>query len=101
MRGLLTLTDFRLLFHAAEKYEAGKDKYPCTCNSTQYIMQVSTVFTEYFKLCPWRPNIKPKTLNIACSGNKPKQIYTLQITQVSNAAKRHADNGGNHQTGDV
>ena len=24
--GLRTLTDFRLLFHAAEKYEAGKDK---------------------------------------------------------------------------
>ena len=61
-------------------------------------MQVSTMFTEYFKLSPSRTNIFERTLNIPCNGNKPKQIYTLQITEVSNSAKRHADNSGNRQT---
>ena len=39
-----------------------------------------------------------RTLNIPCNGNKPNQIYTLQITEVSNSAKRPADNSGNRQT---
>ena len=51
-RGLRTLTDFQLLFHAAEKYEAGKDKYPCTCNSTQYVMQMRTVFRNISNFAP-------------------------------------------------
>ena len=38
-----------------------------------------------------------RTLNIPCNGNKPKQIYILQITAVSNSAKRHADSSGNRQ----
>ena len=37
-------------------------------------------------------------MNIPCNGNKPKQIYTLQITEVSNSAKRHADSSENRQT---
>ena len=32
-----------------------------------------------------------RTLNIPCNGNEPKQIYTLQITEVPNSAKRRAD----------
>ena len=50
-----------------------------------------TLNLEYLILCK-------RTLNIPCNGNKPKQIYTLQITEVSNSAKRHADSSGNRQT---
>ena len=48
------------------------------------------MLTEYLKLCPSRPNKQ-------CNENKPKQIYKLQITEVSNSAKRHADKSGNCQ----
>ena len=69
--------------------------------ATVHKKQVSIMFMGYFKLCPLRPNIIKRTLNIPCNGNKPKQIYTLQITEVSNSVKRHADNSGNRQTGDL
>ena len=52
-------------------------------------MQVSNIFTEYFKLCPSRAK---KAKNISCNRNEPKQsISTWQITEVSNSVKQHAD----------
>ena len=58
-------------------------------------MQVSTMFVEYLKLCPLRPN--KRISNMPCNENKPNKIYKLQITEVSNSVKRHADKSGNRQ----
>ena len=52
--------------------------------------------TVNFILCPLKANTW-RLENIAFNRNEPKQfINTWQIAEMSNSAKRHADNSGNH-----
>ena len=63
---------------------------------SQFRMQVSNTFTVNVIFCPLKANTW-RLKNISCNRNEPKQ-YTnrLQIMEVSNSTKRHADNSGNH-----
>ena len=61
--------------------------------ASHYMMQVSNMFTVNFIFCPRKHILR----DISCIRDEPKQcINTWQITEVSNSAKRHADNSGNY-----
>ena len=60
--------------------------------ASHYMMQVSNMFTVNFIF-----SSSKAYGDISCIRDEPKQcINTWQITEVSNSAKRHADNSGNY-----
>ena len=62
-------------------------------------MQISNTFTEnlIFRSAKANTSLETKKTYLAIYRNEPKQCTnTWKITEVSNFAKRRADNSGNH-----
>ena len=67
-------------------------KRPGPASQSVYDVSKQHVHGKFHILFLWKQILG----DISCIRNTPKQCITWQITEVSNSAKRHADNSGNY-----